>query len=107
MAERKKMITIVVALIIVGALVYRDYPRVGLWLTLIALSTYVVACLRQTIAYVRSYKRLNGRQQCRLAMNISMVLILISSSVSGNLYYFLTLLILAIEYMMVDKKALK
>lgn len=107
MINRKNLIPLVVSLIVIGALIFRDYPQVGLWVTIVALSLYIIADLPRTVAALRSYSQTSQRQKIKLGLVFAMALILISASVSGNIYYFLTLVVLAVDFIMFDKRALK
>lgn len=98
----KNLIPALGALVVVGALLQRDFPTAGLIVTLIAVGVLLVVRFRRTVRGVRGFKRLPRLGKVRLITYTGLLYILLHALLAGEVSYFLLLLILAIEYLLDD-----
>lgn len=96
---KRKRILIVVALIIVGALLQREFPRAGIVLTIIAMMVYLIAEAKQSIRILKRFRSASPRERLQAAVAVTMLLVLVSAWMSGSVYHFILLVLLGAEYL--------
>lgn len=96
---KRNLILIVVALIIVGALLQREFPRAGIVLTIIAMIFYLLAGAKQTVRILRGFRTARHQQRLQAAVAVTMLLVLVSAWMSGSVYNFILLVLLAADYL--------
>ena len=98
----KSFILIVVGLVVLGALLNRDYPAAGLAATLVALAFYLLGTVRRTVACLLRFRSMPRRRQARAVISVAVLSLLLSAWFSGAVSYFMLLVLLAADYMMYD-----
>ncbi len=101
----KSFILIVVGLVVLGALLNRDYPAAGLAATLVALAFYLLGTVRRTVACLVRFRSMPRRRQARAVISVAVLSLLLSAWFSGAVSYFMLLVLLAADYMMYDTPA--
>ncbi len=100
----KSLIPVLGAVIVVGALLQRDFPTAGLIVSLSAVGILLALRLKGTIRNIRCFKRLPRIGKVRVMTYAGLLYILVHALVSGEISYFLLLLILGIEYLIDDRQ---
>ena len=101
----KSFILIIVGLVILGALLNRDYPAAGLVATLIALAFYLLVTARRTVSCLLHFRRMSRRRQVRAVISVAVLGLMLSAWFSGAVSYFMLLVLLAVDYMMYDSQS--
>lgn len=105
--DRKTVIQLVLAATVIGALLYRDYRIAGLTVTLAAIGFYLIFNTRTAVPLVRRFRRTSNVERLKLTAYAALLYIFISGIVTHTIYYFLLLLILAIDYFLSDNPSAK
>ena len=100
----KNLIPVLGTVIVVGALVRRDFPLAGLVVTLSAVAILLAVRFRTMVHHVRRFKRLSRIGKVRLMTYVGLLYIFIHAVITGQVAYFLLLLILGIEYLIDDRQ---
>ncbi len=100
----KNLIPVLGTVIVVGALVQRDFPLAGLVVTLSAVATLLVVRFRTMVHHVRRLKSLSRIGKIRVMTYVGLLYIFIHAVIAGHVAYFLLLLILGIEYLIDDRQ---
>lgn len=100
----KSFILIIVGLVILGALLNRDYPAAGLIATLIALALYLLVTARRTVSCLFRFRTMSRRRQLRVIISVAVLGLMLSAWFSGAVSYFMLLVLLAVDYMMYDSR---
>lgn len=101
------MLGAILLVIVVGALVSRDFPRAGLVLTLLALGVYILRGLPSAVRCLGHFKVADTGLRLRTAREALMLVLAVSAAVSGDVWYFPILALLALDYITEDKKVSK
>ena len=101
----KSFILIIVGLVVLGALLNRDYPAAGLVATLVALGGYLLMTSRRTITVLTHFGRSARRCRIRAIISVAVLVLMLSAWFSGAVSYFMLLVLLAVDYMMYDKRS--
>ncbi len=102
----KSFILTIVGLVVLGALLNRDYPAVGLAATLVALGGYLLVTSRRTVNALAHFRSMPRRCQARAIISVAVLLLMLSAWFSGVISYFMLLVLLAVDYMMYDNRSL-
>ncbi|MDD3107957.1 MAG: hypothetical protein PHV49_01925 [Alistipes sp.] len=100
----KTTIQIVVCGVVVGALAARDYPRGGLFVSLLFIGGYLLRVGRRRLGYIwhlgheRMARRVLGLSWC------GMLLLWIHGMVAATIYYFFLLTLLGVDYFFYDRR---
>lgn len=100
----KTAIQIVICGIVIGALVIRDYPKIGLYWIVCCVAMYLLFVARRRCAFLLHFRK-NIKEKKILAVSwIGLLCVWIGILWSGNVRYFLLLLFLAVDYWFYDKR---
>lgn len=99
----KTLIPILGAVVVLGALIQRDFHLAGLIVSLCAVGMLLVLRAPVTVRGVRNFKSLSRIGKVQLVTYAALLYIFVSAIVIGQLSYFLLLLILGIEYLVGDR----
>lgn len=100
----KTAIQIVVCGIVIGALVIRDYPKIGLYWIVFCVAAYLAFVARRRCAFLLGLKK-NSKEKKILALSwVALMCVWIGMLWSGNVRYFLLVLLLAVDYWFYDKR---
>lgn len=102
MQDKKIVILITAAVIIVGALLRREYVAAGHWTSVVAILFYIAACFPATINNILSFKSLSSRSKARVAIFFVFVYIAAHAIITVSVGYFFTLALLGADYLLVD-----
>ena len=100
----KSFVLIIVGLVVLGALLHRDYPAAGLVATLVALAVYLLVTVRRTVSCLLRFRRMPRRRQVRAVISLAVLGLMLSAWFSGVVSYFMLLVLLAADYMMYDSR---
>ena len=101
--NKRKFILIVVAVIVVGALLHREFPQAGVVVTLAAVALYLLAGARRTVRYLRRFRAITARQRVQAIVALAMLVVMVSAWMTGSVYYFMLLVLLAADYLASQK----
>lgn len=102
----KNLIPILGAVIVVGALIQRDFQLAGLIVALCAVGALLAVKLRSAVRHIRHFRTLPRIGKVRVMTYLGLLYIFIHALVTGQIAYFLLLLILGIEYLIDDRQKL-
>lgn len=100
--DPQALIRILVVVTVVGALLYRDYRMAGLVLTLCAVGFYLLFNTRSALRCAFRFRHIRGRQRLRLLTYVALLYIFIGGIVNNTIFYFLLLLVFAVDYLLYD-----
>lgn len=100
--SKKSIIQIVVVLIVVASLLSRDFAFVGKVLTIITIAAYLVVNFVETLKYLSAFKTAPKQGKVKAVTFLILFLILIKTIFFGDIPYFVLLVMLGIDYIMVD-----
>ncbi len=100
----KTAIQIVVCGIVVGALVVRDYPKVGLYWIVCCIAAYLLFVARRRCAFLLNLKKDTKEKKILAFSWVGLLCVWTGMLWSGNIRYFLLLLFLALDYWFYDKR---
>lgn len=100
----KNLIPILGAVIVVGALIQRDFQLAGLIVALGPVALLLVLRFRAALYNVRRFSSLPRIGKVRVMTYLGLLYIFIHALASGQIAYFLLLLILGIEYLIDDRQ---
>ncbi len=100
----KNLIPVLGAIIVVGALIQRDFQRAGLIVALLAIAVLLIVRFRMVVHHVRRFRFLSRIGKVRVMTYLGLLYIFIHALVAGQIAYFLLLLILGIEYLIDDRQ---
>lgn len=101
---RKTLILIVVAVSVIGALIYHDCRTAGLIVSLLGIGAYLALELRFLIAGIIHFRKAGSAARIRLAVGIVLGYVFVSALAGGTVSYFLLLLALGVDYIVADRK---
>ncbi len=104
MRSTKNLIPILGTVIVGGALVQRDFPVAGVVVALAAVAVLLVVRFRTMVHHIRRFRHLSRIGKVRLMTYVGLLYIFIHAVVTGQIAYFLLLLILGIEYLIDDRQ---
>ncbi len=102
--NKKNLILAVLFIIVIGALLSREYKTAGLIVSLIPIGFYIAVNTRRAIAYVIHLKRISSRQKMNALSYIIITYIFIHAIVTSKIYYFMLLIMLSIDFIIEDKR---
>ena len=100
----KTAIQIVICGIVIGALVIRDYPKVGLYWIVCCVAAYLLFVARRRCAFLLHFRKNIKEKKILVVSWIGLLCVWIGMLWSGNVRYFLLLLFLAVDYWFYDKR---
>lgn len=102
--QRKSIIQILVAVIVVGALLAREYEYAGLVLSMAAIAYYIAINSRAAVKNLRAFRRVGRLGKIKAAAYLVLVYIFIRAVLTYDIPYFLLLLIFGLEYLVYENR---
>lgn len=99
-----KRIQILLVFIVLGALLHRDFRLAGLLVSLATIGFYLVTNFRWTLRKGRKFKTVMRMDQIRVVTYIALLYIFVKAACTGQIAYFLLLILLGIDYLILDKQ---
>ncbi len=104
MNPKRKYIIPALVVVILGALVGREYPVAGYWTVVAGFGSYTLTGCVPMIGDLRNFRHLSNRGKARVISWAVMLGVLVSVLWSGRPLYFSILLMLAVEYLLYENK---
>lgn len=106
-ANKKNLILTVLTVIVTGALLSRQYKTAGNIVALIPIGYYLAVNTRKAIIYLINFKRTDNYQKLSLISYSIIFYVFVNAVVTNRMYYFLLLVMLAIDYILYENKTRK
>ncbi|MCC8088924.1 MAG: hypothetical protein LIO79_06645 [Rikenellaceae bacterium] len=90
---------ILTVILIVAAMLKREYPFAGHWLAVSVIAYYLVAKFTKVIRIVKNFKSATGNYKILAAVYFAMIFTLANSLLTGNVNFFLIIILFAIEFL--------
>jgi len=103
-AGKKNLILAVVGIVVVGALLSREYKAAGLIVSLVPVGCYILADIRRSVAYLVHFRNTGNTQRVKLLTYAVIIYIFVKAIITGEVSYFLLLVMLAVDYIIYDNQ---
>lgn len=95
---------LVAAVVIVGALLRKEYMETGHWVTVAAIATYLLFNLGRTVKTAPHFRSLSVKEKARVVIFGLLLYIAVDAAVTMSVSYFVVLILLAVDYMLEDPR---
>ncbi|MCD7962897.1 MAG: hypothetical protein LUF90_04950 [Rikenellaceae bacterium] len=93
---------ILAVLIIVAALLMKEYPTVGYWLTVSVMAYYLISHFTKVLKIVRKFKNVNGKNKVTAVIYFIIFILLLNSVLADKISHILLIILFGIEIYISD-----
>ncbi len=100
MTKKRRLIALALTLIVIGALLGREYPRAGLVVVASVLGIYILAGAQRTWRLIRNFRREDWIGRSRALIAGCFAAVFLGILIGGEVSYFPILLLFCVELLM-------
>ncbi len=100
---KKTAVQGVVAIVVIGALLGRDYPLAGRIVSMCAVGGYLLLVGRRALGYLLRFASVTGERKVLALTALGMSGVFVHAAVAGRISYFPIVLLLAVDYFVYDR----
>ncbi|MDR0510054.1 MAG: hypothetical protein LBH06_03050 [Rikenellaceae bacterium] len=104
MQNKRAIVLITIALLIVGAIIFRRWHSIALWFYCVLIALYILSDIPATVRRVIRFGHATPLERFKLVSSVALLTTFVSTVVSGSPNYFLLLVNLVFELFYYERR---